>query len=45
MSKGFYLKVTVGKNWRSKNFYFLYLKIHQQVSIWGAPTPADITIF
>ena len=38
-----YLKVTIEKNRRFKNFHFLSLKkICHQVSFWGAPTQAVI---
>ena len=48
ISKGMsniFLKVTIGKKWRSQNFDFLSLKNWLQVSFYGATTYADIIGF
>ena len=40
-----YLKVTIEKKRRTQNFNSLSLKSSTQVSLWGAPTHADIIEF
>ena len=48
ISKGMsniYLKVTIEKNWRSRNFDFVSSKNVSPGQFLGAPTHADITEF
>ena len=48
ISKGMsniYLKVTIEKNWRSRNFDFVSLKNVSPGQFLGAPTHADIIEF
>ena len=39
------LKVTIEKNWRSRNFSFVSLKNLSPGQFWGPPTHADIIEF
>ena len=40
-----HLKVTIEKNWGSRNFNFLSLKNLSPGQFWGAPTHEDIIEF